>query len=57
MGPKNGIGVSDRLIDSEIAKLPAFQGPDGKFSQQVYNQLIAQRGLTDKQVREDIAKD
>ncbi|EGD58733.1 hypothetical protein Y88_0791 [Novosphingobium nitrogenifigens DSM 19370] len=55
-GQKNGIGVSDRLIDSEIAKLPAFQGPDGKFSQQVYNQLIAQRGLTDKQVREDIAK-
>lgn len=55
-GTKQGFGVSDRLIDSEIAKLPAFQGPDGKFSQAAYNQLLAQRGLTDKLVRDDIAK-
>ncbi|WP_353228597.1 SurA N-terminal domain-containing protein [Novosphingobium sp.] len=55
-GAKNGFGISDRLIDSEIAKLPAFQGPDGKFSQSAYNQLLAQRGLTDKLVRDDIAK-
>ena len=55
-GTKQGFGVSDRLIDSDIAKLPAFQGPDGKFSQATYNQLLAQRGLTDKLVRDDIAK-
>ena len=55
-GKKNGIGVSDRLVDSEIAKLPAFQGADGKFSQDAYKQLLAQRGLTDKLVRDDIAK-
>jgi len=55
-GRKYGIGISDRLVDSEIAKLPAFQGPDGKFSQDVYNQLLAQRGLTDKLVRDDLAK-
>ncbi len=55
-GTKQGFGVSDRLIDSDIAKLPAFQGPDGKFSQAAYNQLLAQRGLTDKLVRDDIAK-
>jgi peptidyl-prolyl cis-trans isomerase D len=55
-GKKTGFGVSDRLVDSEIAKLPAFEGPDGKFSQDAYKQLLAQRGLTDKQVRDDIAK-
>ena len=55
-GKKYGICISDRLVDSEIAKLPAFQGPDGKFSQDAYNQLLAQRGLTDKLVRDDIAK-
>lgn len=55
-GEKHGFVVSDRLIDSEIAKLPAFQGPDGKFSQAAYNQLLQQRGLTDKLVRSDIAK-
>lgn len=55
-GRKYGIGVSDRLIDGEIAKLPAFQGPDGKFSQDAYKQLLAQRGLTDQLVRDDISK-
>jgi len=55
-GKKNGFGISDRLIDSEIAKLPVFEGPDGKFSQDAYKQLLAQRGLTDKLVRDDIAK-
>ena len=55
-GRKYGIAVSDRLIDSEIAKLPAFQGADGKFSQDAYKQLLAQRGLTDQLVRDDIGK-
>jgi peptidyl-prolyl cis-trans isomerase D len=55
-GRKYGVTISDRLVDSEIAKLPAFQGPDGKFSQDAYNQLLAQRGLTDKLVRNDLAK-
>ncbi len=55
-GHKHGFGVSDRLIDSEIAKLPAFQGPDGKFSQEAYTQLLKSRGLSDKLVRDDIAK-
>jgi len=55
-GRKYGVTISDRLVDSEIAKLPAFQGPDGKFSQDAYNQLLAQRGLTDKLVRDDLAK-
>ena len=55
-GRKYGIGVSDRLIDGEIAKLPAFQGADGKFSQDAYKQLLAQRGLTDQLVRDDIGK-
>jgi len=55
-GKKYGMGISDRLIDSEIAKLPAFQGADGKFSQDAYKQLLAQRGLTDALVRGDIGK-
>jgi len=55
-GRKYGVTISDRLVDSEIAKLPAFQGPDGKLSQDAYNQLLAQRGLTDKLVRDDLAK-
>jgi peptidyl-prolyl cis-trans isomerase D len=52
---RHGIVVSDKLIDSEIVKLPAAQGPDGKFSQTLYQQFLAQQGLTDQMIRKDIA--
>ena len=53
-GEKHGVIASDRLIDSEIAKIPAFQGPDGKFSDAAYKALLQQRGLTDATVRRDL---
>ncbi|OYZ24574.1 MAG: hypothetical protein B7Y31_14170, partial [Novosphingobium sp. 16-62-11] len=52
-GERHGMTVSNRLIDSEIVKVQAFQGVDGKFSQSTYEQLLKQRGLTDKEVRKD----
>jgi peptidyl-prolyl cis-trans isomerase D len=55
-GKRQGFAASERLIDSEIVKSPAFQGADGKFSEQVYKQLIAQRGLSEALVRDDFAK-
>jgi peptidyl-prolyl cis-trans isomerase D len=51
-----GMGASDRLVDSEIAKMPAFQGPDGKFSQTAYKTLLGQKGVSDAVLRDDIAK-
>ena len=51
-----GMGVSNRLIDSEIAKMPAFQGADGKFSQAAYKSLLGQRGISDALLRDDVAK-
>lgn len=53
-GRKHGIVAGDRLIDSEIAKLPIAQGADGRFNQKAYESFLAQRGFTDKQVREDL---
>ncbi|WP_225206852.1 peptidylprolyl isomerase [Novosphingobium huizhouense] len=55
-GHKHGIFVSDRLVDSEIVKIPAFQGPDGKFSETAYKQLLAQRSLSEAMVRADIGQ-
>jgi peptidyl-prolyl cis-trans isomerase D len=55
-GKSHGIAVSDRLIDSEIAKLPAFQGPDGQFSQTLYRQIIQQRGISEAVIRNDMAE-
>ncbi|MCX7283055.1 MAG: SurA N-terminal domain-containing protein, partial [Novosphingobium sp.] len=55
-GNRHGLTPSNRLIDSEIVKVPAFQGVDGKFSQSTYEQLLSQRGLTDKEVRKDLGQ-
>lgn len=54
-GREHGLVAGDRLIDSEIAKLPIAQGPDGRFNQKLYEQGLQQRGLTDRQVRDDFA--
>jgi peptidyl-prolyl cis-trans isomerase D len=55
-GQNNHIVASDRLIDSEIAKIPAFRGLDGKFSEDIFRQLLAQRHISEKAVREDLAQ-
>lgn len=54
-GKNHKIAISDRLIDSEIAQIPAFQGVDGKFDQNTFRQALAQQGISEKSVREDIA--
>ena len=46
--------AGDNLINSEIRKIGAFRGPDGNFSAEVYRNAIAQQGLTDAMVREDL---
>jgi peptidyl-prolyl cis-trans isomerase D len=53
-GRKHGVLVGDRLIDSEIAKLPDVQGPDGKVSDQLYQAFLSQRQLTDAQLRREL---
>ncbi len=54
-GEKHGIVAGTRLIDSEIAKIPAVQGADGRFNQKNYEMLLQQRGFTDKMIRDDLA--
>lgn len=56
-GRDQGMVVSKRAVDGEIASIPALQGPDGKFSQTIYQQLLRDRKLTDAQVRQDITRD
>ena len=55
-GKKYGFGVGNRLIGSELAQIPAFAGPDGKFNEQVYRSILAQKGFTDQALREDVSK-
>lgn len=50
----HGFHVSKRLVDAEIAKIPAARGLDGRFSEQAYRQFLQQQRLTDQQVRNEI---
>lgn len=54
---QQGMAVSPAAIDGQIASIPAFQGFDGKFSQQRFDQLLAEQRLTAEQVRADIRRE
>jgi peptidyl-prolyl cis-trans isomerase D len=47
--------LSKRLVDAEIAQIPQTKGLNGQFSEQAYQQFLAQQRLTDAQVREVLA--
>lgn len=51
---RHGMRAGKRLVDSEIAQIPAFRGLDGQFDRNAFLNLLAQRGLTESAVRRDI---
>lgn len=54
-GSKYGLRAGDNLVNSEILKIPAFQGLTGSFDEQTYLAALRQRGLTDALFRRDLA--
>lgn len=52
----NGMRVSKKLVDAEIASIPAFQDATGKFSQTTFTQLIQREHIPEKDLRDDIAQ-
>lgn len=55
-GKDHGIVAGDRLVDSEITQIQAFQGVDGKFDQDAFRQALAQQGISEAALRKDIAQ-
>ncbi len=51
----NGIELSRRLVDAEIAKIPATRGLDGRFSPEAYAQFLQDQRLTDVELRSILA--
>lgn len=49
-----GVHVSRRLVDGEIASIPAFHDAAGKFSATVFRQMIAAQGLSEQALRDEI---
>lgn len=54
-GRDHGFIVSDRMIDRLIASVPAFHNLGGQFDNNVFRQTIQAQGLTEQQVRQDVA--
>jgi peptidyl-prolyl cis-trans isomerase D len=56
-GIKQGFAVNDKLVDGEIASVQAFNGPTGQFDRKVFESVLAQRKMTEDQLRREIAGD
>ncbi|GGE75938.1 peptidylprolyl isomerase [Sphingomonas prati] len=56
-GRDHGFTASKRLVDGEIASIPAFQGPTGKFDEATFRSLLARERISETQLRADIAGD
>ncbi|KQM91619.1 MULTISPECIES: peptidylprolyl isomerase [Sphingomonas] len=56
-GRQQGMVVSKRAVDGQIASIPALQGPTGKFDPSLYQRVLVERKLTDAQIRADIVRD
>ena len=55
-GRDQGMLVSKRAIDGQIASIPGLQGPNGEFDQAAFRQLLAERKLTERSVRDDLSR-
>lgn len=52
---RHGIAAGKRLVDGQIASIPAFFGPTGQFDRNTFLAVIGQRKLSERQVRADLA--
>ena len=51
---RNGLAAGKRLVDGEIASTPSFQGAGGRFDETAFRRLLAENGLTETDLRDDI---
>lgn len=54
-GRDAGITASKRMVDAEIARIPAFQNFAGEFDQATFQAALARQNLTEAQLREELA--
>lgn len=54
-GREHGIGASDKLVDGEIASIPAFHNLAGQFDANIFRAALQQQRMTEDQLRREIA--
>ncbi|MDB5701164.1 MAG: hypothetical protein JWL66_1363 [Sphingomonadales bacterium] len=52
-----GMIASKRLVDGQIASIPAFNGPTGKFDRNIYLAALAQRKIPENELRDDFGRE
>lgn len=52
-----GMSISKRLVDAQIAQIPAFQDAAGNFSQDQFRALLSRERLTEAALRDDITRE
>ncbi|MDV5823494.1 peptidyl-prolyl cis-trans isomerase [Sphingobium naphthae] len=52
-----GMHISKRLIDAQIAQVPAFQDAAGNFSNDSFRALLARERLSEQALRDDIRRE
>lgn len=52
---RHGLRAGKNLVDSEILKIPAFQGLTGAFDEKTYIAALGSQGLNDKAFRRDLS--
>lgn len=50
-----GFTASERMVNAEIASIPAFQNLAGQFDNTTYRQALAQQGISEQALRDEIA--
>lgn len=55
-GSEHGVAVSERLIGSELRKIPGAMGLDGKFSAEAFRAFAQQIGVSEQAIRDDITQ-
>jgi peptidyl-prolyl cis-trans isomerase D len=53
-GREQGLAASKRMIDAEIASIPAFQNLAGRFDQATFQQALQNERITEQELRRDI---
>jgi peptidyl-prolyl cis-trans isomerase D len=53
-GREQGFAASKRMVDSEIASVPAFQNLAGQFDPEAFQRALRSERVTEQQLREDM---
>lgn len=56
-GREQGFAIGKRLVDAQLAGMPAFRGVTGQFDAAAMRAALAQARISEKQLRADIASD